>query len=341
MKYRVMSGCVTVTGPPRAIWSLNDRHHAAAANPARCRTARSTNSVQPRPRGCQAPARTSRPRACWQPITDVGLTALSVEIITNLAAPRLGREQSARPRGADDVILDGLARGSTPSTARACARPHGRWPSDLIYVQNLPNPALVGDVADQRLTGQVLETRGSVPGRSRNICVLHPLDQQQLLGFEARDLPAQSPRRSAARTRSPSTTLTANVVGNVLGVQFMASRPSKSSMSTGRIWLTCTRPSIRSLNDGTVWNRRFSPLQVSISLRTSRWAIDGSASSTSSTLCCSQMRGSPQACPIPRSRECARPAWRRWHPGSPPPRTGLRWSARSREARCRPRRRPR
>ena len=80
MKKRVMSGCVTVTGPPRAICSRK-RGITLPALPNTLPKRTMTNCV-------------TLPCRLWQtisakrldaPITDVGLTALSVDTSTNFS----------------------------------------------------------------------------------------------------------------------------------------------------------------------------------------------------------------------------------------------------------------
>ena len=69
------------------------------------------------------------------------------------------------------------------------------------------------------------------------------------------------------------------------------SRPSRSSMSTGRIWLTVTLPSIRSPTLGSDWNLRLVPLHNSIMRRSSFWVADGMAIIISSISCSWQISG--------------------------------------------------
>ena len=84
MKNRVMSGCVTVTGPPRAICSLNFGI-TLPLEPSTLPKRTAENTV---PDPCVARCDSTRSAArLLAPITFVGLTALSVLIITNRSTP--------------------------------------------------------------------------------------------------------------------------------------------------------------------------------------------------------------------------------------------------------------
>ncbi len=83
MKYRVMSACVTVSGPPWASWSVQigiSEHADPSTLPNRTMQNR-VALVRPRWRTYISA------RRLVAPITDDGFTALSVEIITNRSHP--------------------------------------------------------------------------------------------------------------------------------------------------------------------------------------------------------------------------------------------------------------
>ena len=85
MKKRVISGCVTVTGPPRAIW----RRKIGTTDPDEPRTLpkrTATNRVPTSARWPQVSTIHSARAFDW-PITVFGFAALSVETSTNRLAP--------------------------------------------------------------------------------------------------------------------------------------------------------------------------------------------------------------------------------------------------------------
>ena len=106
MKKRVMSGCVTVTGPPRSIccWKMGSTEPELPSTLPK-RTA--ANRVAER--GAVRLARPARPGALEPPITVLGSTALSVEIRHEaLHAVPLG--EVGEHLGAERVVGDGLER---------------------------------------------------------------------------------------------------------------------------------------------------------------------------------------------------------------------------------------
>ena len=83
MKYRFISGCVIVTGPPRAICSRNSGI-TDSADPSTFPNRTATFRVANR---CPSSCTTSSATRFVAPITDEGRTALSVEIRLNDSAP--------------------------------------------------------------------------------------------------------------------------------------------------------------------------------------------------------------------------------------------------------------
>ena len=104
MKKRSISGCVTVIGPPRRIcsWKIGTTLPLEASTLPKRTT---TNFVV----ATSEKACTNRSARCFEtPMTLVGLTALSVEIITNSCTPNSSANSASCwvPR---DVVLDRLA----------------------------------------------------------------------------------------------------------------------------------------------------------------------------------------------------------------------------------------
>ena len=92
MKYRTISGCVTVSGPPASICALN----FGTTDPFEASTLPKRTAIRRMGRSCPALRRANSLSSAWQyisakrfeaPSTDTGSIALSVEIITMAAAP--------------------------------------------------------------------------------------------------------------------------------------------------------------------------------------------------------------------------------------------------------------
>ena len=82
MKYRFISGCVTVTGPPRANLIAEDRYDTAGRVQ---HVAKPYGDELTSRRWSPGPEHTFPRLACMPPSHWSGLTALSVEIMTNEA----------------------------------------------------------------------------------------------------------------------------------------------------------------------------------------------------------------------------------------------------------------
>ena len=124
MKKRVISGCVTVTGPPRAIC----RRKIGITEPDEPSTLPKRTRDEPRRRrrrGARTTSTIHSQSAFDCPITVFGFAALSVETSTKRFAPNSTATSATRPRARACCCAPPRA-GSPPSSARACRRPRGR-----------------------------------------------------------------------------------------------------------------------------------------------------------------------------------------------------------------------
>ena len=172
------------------------------------------------------------------PMTLDGRTALSVEISTNSSAPYAAAASATHQRAEDvvphrlaDVVLHHrhvLVRGGVKDEVRA------------VRANTSVHPRLVGHVGDHRddLDARVAAAQLQVDEVER---ALGPLDQQQPCR------PSAATWRASSEPIEPAppviiTVFPAQLAARGQRSSSTASRPSRSSISTSRIWLSLAPP---------------------------------------------------------------------------------------------------
>ena len=209
-------------------------------------------------------------------MTFEGLTALSVEMKTNVSTPLAEAARAALrvPR----MLFSTASRGAAPGSGHACARRHGRRSAGGRGANSSSNPASSRMSPTTWVRGRSgwLSPRSSPrsragsrsgpgrpagPGAKRASC-RH--------SSEPMDPPAPVTRTVRPRTRPaiPSKSMTTG------------SRPSKSSIRTSRIWPSAPLPAMKSEIAGTVRHSTPASWQNSTTCRISRDGAVGAAMST-------------------------------------------------------------
>ena len=132
------------------------------------------------------------------PIALVGFTALSVEIITNLA-DAVGQGHLRQPRRADEVVFDGLA-GLAFHHGHVLVRGGVKQDGRTVLPQDGLHLRLIQNVGDQR-NNRPPETEADqflLDGEQLHLGLFH---QQQPLRAKGGNLPAQLAADAAARAR--------------------------------------------------------------------------------------------------------------------------------------------
>ena len=150
MKKRVISGFVTVTGPPRSIW----RRKIGITEPDEPSTfpnRTATNRVATSSRRAYDSTIHSHTAFDW-PSRFFGFAALSVEMKTNRSTPN-STETSTIDARREDVVRDRLHRVASRASARACRRRRGRRPAGAVLLEDVAHLRRVAAVGEHRDDG--------------------------------------------------------------------------------------------------------------------------------------------------------------------------------------------
>ena len=181
-----MSGCVTVTGPPRAIW----RRKSGMTLPEEPRTLpkRTEMNFVPLPSSAAAASTIHSQSAFVWPRTFFGRTALSVETRTKRFTP-CSAASSARMRRAEDVVPHGLERvrlHERDVLVGGCMEDDRR----LVALEEAADLAGILDVGERRDRGRVVALALKL-ALDRHEGVLGVVDEDDPARAERGDLAAE------------------------------------------------------------------------------------------------------------------------------------------------------